>query len=163
MGLVFVDCEAWGNCPALGDLTEFGAVAYPSRETFHGVLVASTPDPTTPAVPVPAARVSDDKRREVFTAFDAWLAAKTKGRPIMVSDNPAFDFQWINDGFWRALGRNPLGHSARRISDFYAGLMGDFYKTQDWKRFRVTPHDHNPVHDAIGNVEAFEALLRGER
>ena len=36
-------------------------------------------------------------------------------------------------------------------------------KTQNWKKFRVTPHDHNPVHDAMGNVEAFETILKGER
>lgn len=61
------------------------------------------------------------------------------------------------------LGSNPFGHSARRISDFDAGLMGDFTKTMGWKRLRARPHGHNPVHDAMGNVEAFERLLRGER
>jgi hypothetical protein len=50
-----------------------------------------------------------------------------------------------------------------RIADFYAGLRGDFYETQDWKRFRITAHDHNPVNDARGNVEAFERLLAGDR
>ena len=71
--------------------------------------------------------------------------------------------RWINYGFHLTLDYNPFGHSARRISDFYAGLMGDFTRTQGWKRLRVTPHDHHPVHDALGNVEAFERLLRGER
>jgi len=28
---------------------------------------------------------------------------------------------------------------------------------------RTTPHDHNPVHDAMGNLEAFERLLKEER
>ena len=41
--------------------------------------------------------------------------------------------------------------------------MGDFTKTMGWKRLRVTRHDHNPVNDAMGNVEAFERLLKGER
>ncbi|MDA2923001.1 hypothetical protein MYX07_07095 [Patescibacteria group bacterium AH-259-L07] len=36
--LIFVDCEANGKCPRMGQLTEFGAVAYPSKATFHGVL-----------------------------------------------------------------------------------------------------------------------------
>lgn len=81
----------------------------------------------------------------------------------MWSDNPAFDFQWINDGFWRHLGRNPFGHSARRISDFYAGLCGNVAKTQEWKALRITPHDHNPVHDAMGNAEGLARILRGER
>lgn len=75
----------------------------------------------------------------------------------------AFDWQWINDGFWKTIGRNPFGHSARRIGDFYAGLVGDFNNASSWKKFRITPHDHNPVHDAMGNLEAFERLLNRER
>jgi hypothetical protein len=55
---------------------------------------------------------------------------------------------------------NPFGHSGRRISDFWAGLNRDWGNTQGWKRFRRTAHDHNPVHDAMGNAEAFEEILR---
>ncbi len=36
--LFFIDCEADGRCPSMGKLTEFGAVAYPSKATFHGIL-----------------------------------------------------------------------------------------------------------------------------
>lgn len=163
MGLVFVDCEAYGGCPAVGRLTEFGAVTYPAKETFHGVLVPSRPSAENPAVPEPTLGAALPDPALVFIEFEQWLREHVIGRPVFVSDNPAFDWQWINDGFWRHLGRNPFGHSARRISDFYAGLCGDFYRTQQWKRLRVTPHDHNPVHDAMGNVEAFERLLDGER
>lgn len=161
MSLIFVDCEAYGGCPALGRLTEFGAVVHPTRETFHGVLIEARPSEANPSIPEPVGREFDPV--EVFSAFDAWLRRVSKGRPIFVSDNPAFDFQWINDGFLRHLGRNPFGHSARRISDFYAGLVGDFRQTQGWKRLRVTPHDHNPINDAMSNLEAFERLLKGER
>jgi len=104
------------------------------------------------------------EEKEVFEKFDQWLAEiLIGGKPIFISDNPAFDWQWINDGFWRTIGKNPFGHSARRIGDFYAGLIGDFTKASKWKKLRVTPHDHNPVHDAMGNLEAFERLLNGER
>ena len=87
----------------------------------------------------------------------------TSVRCNFVSDTPAYDVQWINHGFHHTLDRNPFGYSGRRISDFYAGLVGDFGKTQVWKRLRATPHDYNPVYDAMGNVEAFERRLRGER
>jgi hypothetical protein len=43
MRLVFVDCEAYGGCPATGQLTEFGAVRYPSKKTFYGRIVESIP------------------------------------------------------------------------------------------------------------------------
>lgn len=168
MSLIFVDCEAYGGCPGTGRLTEFGAVEFKSRETFHGIVLITSPQPSNPAVPMPIDDLTDsvyysEKAMPVFDAFARWLVRFGKGRHVMVSDNPAFDFQWINDGFLRTYGMNPFGHSARRISDFYAGLVGDFYETQHWKYLRQTPHDHNPVNDAMGNVEAFERLLKGER
>jgi|SRR3972149_217727 len=140
MCLIFVDCEGDGHLsPATGRMTEFGAVAFHSKKTFYG----------------------KDDSKETFEAFAQWLKKISSGaRPVFVSDNPAYDWQWINYGFDKHLGYNPFGHSARRISDFYAGLKRDFRKTQNWKNYRRTPHDHNPVHDALGNVEAFETLLK---
>lgn len=160
--LIFVDCEAYGPCPAKGTLTEFGAVEYSTRAVFHGQLLESHPNPDNPAQPIPTGAIINPPE-VVFMKFDQWLKDVCTGRPIFVSDNPAYDWQWINDGFWVYLGHNPFGHSGRRISDFYAGLTGDFRRTQDWKALRVTPHDHNPVNDALGNVEAFARLLAGER
>lgn len=142
-------------------LTEFGAVEYDSRKTFHGALLEATPDPDDPAQSRRTGVELQDKAI-VMAEFAEWLK-QFKGRPIFVSDNPAYDWQWINYYFHHYYGDNPFGHSGRRISDFYAGLVGNFYKTQEWKRFRVTPHDHNPVNDAMGNVEAFESLLNGKR
>lgn len=160
MALIFVDCESDGPCPGLGELTEFGAVELQSRKTFHGVLWEANADPSNPAIPLRTGKKFDEV--EVYTAFDKWLAG-FEGRPVFVSDNPAFDWQWINYGFHHTLGRNPFGFSARRIGDFYAGLRGDFYVKQDWKRLRRTRHDHNPVNDAMGNAEAFDRIVRGER
>jgi hypothetical protein len=161
--LFFVDCEAYGAVPALGKLTEFGVVTWPRRQAFHGILLETTPDPENPAKPLPKAngRVFDETK--VARDCDAWLNAQTTARKIMVSDNPAYDFMWMADFFWRNLGYNPFGHSARRISDFYAGLVHDWDESQKWKSLRITAHDHNPVHDALGNVEAFDRLLKGER
>ena len=162
MSLIFVDCEAWGACPATGQLTEFGAVDFYTRRTFHGVIIESTPDPENPAMPLKTNKPELQTERIVFARFNSWIRLVSKGRPIFVSDNPAYDFQWINDGFCRTIGTNPFGHSARRIGDFYAGLVKDFYTPQNWKRLRVTEHTHHPVDDAMGNVEAFERLLKGE-
>jgi hypothetical protein len=163
-GLVFVDCEAVGlGCPSLGLLTEIGAVHYESRQEWHGVLI-----PHKTVEHLVGVRVSNDLRQAqerligpVFTEFLKWLhGLEPEGKRLtMVSDNPAFDWQWVNDGFLRTLGANPFGFSARRIGDFYAGLVGDFRRATDWKAFRRTPHDHHPVHDARGNVEAFEQML----
>lgn len=162
MSLIFVDCEAYGGCPRTGQLTEFGAVHYDTRKCFHGVIIPSRPSAANPAVPEPTGPVDLVIERKEFQDFAQWLST-FPGHPTMVSDNPAFDFQWINDGFLRHGGVNPFGHSARCISDFYAGLTGNAGNRQKWKRLRQTPHDHNPVHDAMGNVEAYARLLKGER
>jgi hypothetical protein len=156
---VFVDCEARGVSPVNGIMTEFGAVHYDSRDTFHGRLFESAPDPVNPAIPVVGARLATD--REVAEDFTAWLRSHLgNGRIVLVSDNPAYDFMWIAGMFDRAGLGNPFGHSGRRISDFWAGLNRDWSNTQKWKKFRRTPHDHNPVNDAMGNVEAFEEIMR---
>jgi hypothetical protein len=42
-------------------------------------------------------------------------------------------------------------------------LVNNFAETQSWKGLRITPHDHNPVHDAVGNAEAFRRIQNGER
>ena len=163
--LVFVDCEAKGPCPSMGRLAEFGAVTLPAEQGslfFHGVLEAPWGPWAQFRAPTAAGSSPFFHDSDVFYGFRDWLAACICGRPIFVSDNPAYDWQWINDGFHRHVGSNPFGHSARRISDFYAGLTGNFHNTQ-WKQLRITPHDHHPVHDARGNAEAFARMLAGER
>lgn len=79
-------------------------------------------------------------------------------RGIMVSDNPGFDFQWMNFELWNKLGVPLLGHSARRIGDAYAGLRKRPHETLGWKKLRVAPHDHTPKNDALGNAEAWNAM-----
>jgi hypothetical protein len=138
-------------------MTEFGAVHYTTRETFHGVLFDSMPSPENPAIPV--LQGIGYPQGTVQRAFADWLVEHVTGRPVFVSDNPAYDFQWINYYFDKILGTNPFGHSGRRIGDFSAGLNGKWSGPQDWKRLRKTVHDHNPVNDAMGNVEAFAVLV----
>ena len=142
MSLVFVDVEASGPCPGRGELTEFGAVMHKTKETFYGDLRNKTPWGIA----------------FVFDCFNEWLETNCDSRPIFVSDNPAFDWQWINYYFHHYMGKNPFGWSGRRIGDYFAGLQGDFRKSCSWKKLRVTKHDHNPVNDAMGNVEAFDAM-----
>jgi hypothetical protein len=154
---IFVDVEALGASPVRGTMTEFGAVHEKSLAIFHGVIFKGTPDPENPAVPVIGSRVSTYKA--VAEEFYDWLEEQCGDeRPIFVSDNVAYDWQWISAMFDVAGLDNPFGHSGRRISDFWAGLNHNWGETQSWKSFRVTEHDHNPVNDAMGNVEAFQKI-----
>lgn len=156
MSTILVDVEATGLSPASGVMTEFGAVEFASRATFHGILWESEPDPKIPAKPVITGKHFDEAK--VMLNFVKWLDGFST-RPIFVSDNPAYDFQWINYYFDKHLGFNPFGHSGRRISDFWAGLNSDWTNTQKWKKYRVTKHDHNPVNDALGNAEALQSIF----
>jgi hypothetical protein len=155
---IFVDVEAFGRSPINGRMTEFGAVHAESKQSFHGRVWEARPDPANPAVSLPTDTLVNPLS-DVMRDFSDWLRGLGKERPIFVSDNPAYDYQWINAAFDACDMDNPFGHSARRISDFWAGLQRDWSETQSWKRLRRTPHDHNPVNDAMGNVEAFEQIM----
>ena len=140
MSYFLVDCEAaFGNpSPVLQPMTKCGLVLYdqpPFSTSFH---------------------FPDDG--DIFD-LNRWVLSTTNGYPVFVSDNPAYDWQWLAAAFALADIKNPFGHSGRRIGDFAAGLSHNFSNTQSWKRFRKTPHDHNPVHDARGNAEALHHLL----
>jgi len=139
--LIFVDTEGANPTPNGWNLREFGAVEFNSRRTFYG----------------------KDNSIKTFIDFNAWINSFGKGRKVFISDNPAYDWAPINFYFHKYFNGNPFGHSARRIGDFYAGLVGDFNKASEWKRLRITKHDHNPVNDAMGNVEAFARIIKGER
>lgn len=177
--IILVDTEATGRSPFSSVMTEFGAVDFANRQTFHGVLYDSKPHPDTPALPVlsdgPGPRYqrdtdaepilithehhyTDEHRAEVYRAFTDWLAS-LDGQPQFWSDNPAFDWQWLSFGFDQAGMDNPFGFSARRIGDLAAGLSGNWRKTSNWKRWRKTKHDHTPVNDSLGNAEALATLL----
>ena len=139
-------------------MTEFGCVAYPRMKTFHGQLFEGTPDPENPAIPVVGRQLNSDA--VIAHRLVTWLGRVGKGeRATMVSDNPAYDFMWIAAMFDRAGIDNPFGHSGRRISDYWAGLNRDWSNTQKWKKYRQTTHDHNPVHDALGNAEAYRTIM----
>jgi hypothetical protein len=90
---IFGDCEARGTSPVNGVLTEFGAVHFDTRETFHGRLYESVPDPANPEVALVGDRIATDKTdKKVAADFAAWLRAHVEAsRPVFVSDNPAWE------------------------------------------------------------------------
>ncbi|MGH9320449.1 MAG: hypothetical protein ACRD21_04825 [Vicinamibacteria bacterium] len=49
--------------PALGALTEIGAVTHPDKRTFHGILVPTRPRKDNPAIPEPARAAVRRRRR----------------------------------------------------------------------------------------------------
>lgn len=170
MPIVLVDVEARGPSPYSGEMSEFGAVALNEdrtavASTFHGILIEAEPDPENPAIPLILPTAKRYSEKDVMRNFEKWLLG-LGSRPVAVSDNNGYDMMWITYYFDKQGITSPFGHSSRRISDFAAGLSGNWGNTQKWKRLRVTKHDHNPVHDSLGNSEALITLFsmaRGEK
>lgn len=165
---IMIDCEASGPCPQFGSMISFGAVVIePSLDRqYRSPCIRPCCDAFDPAAYAaigmtrsehPSTAQSD--LADVMVAFAGWIAELGANRVVFWSDNPAFDWQWINHGFATAGIANPFGHSARRLGDLYAGLEHNPSNTQGWKKYRQTAHDHDPLHDALGNAEAMLAIL----
>lgn len=157
MSYVVVDVEADGEIPHKYSMVCFGAIIVDDNlnKTFYGktkpISELWVPDALAVSGFSREEHLKFDDPKEVMTKFSEWVKQNSKGRPIFISDNPAFDWQWINWYFHTYIGENPFGYSARRIGDLYCGLVKD--SRARWKHLRKTIHDHNPVNDAKGNAE----------
>ena len=169
MSLFIVDVESDGPCPGLYSMISFGAVLVTKGgpwKTFHGKVA---PLPGAKRMEE-AARISGVSREEhesyetvqvEMERFSSWIADVNQGgKATFVSDNPAFDWQFINYYFNLAEMGNPFGFSARRIGDIYSGAVKDLRASSKWKSLRKTVHDHNPVNDCIGNAEALLSFCK---
>jgi len=165
MSYIVVDVEADGPIPNDYSIVCFGAVIVEKTlsKTYYGDI-----KPISDKWIPDALAVSGFSREEhmkfgnpevVMDEFAKWINVNSIGKPTFISDNPAFDWQWINYYMHKYCGDNPFGFSARRIGDLYCGLMKDAGVNREWKkRFRKTHHTHNPVDDAMGNAEALLAF-----
>jgi hypothetical protein len=158
MSYVMVDIEADGPIPSDYSMVCFGAVIVEAAldRTFYGKLA-----PISEKWVPEALRVSGFTREETLrfadpaaemARFDAWLRDTAPERPIFISDNNGFDWQFINWYFHHFLGRNPFGFSSTNLGSLYKGLMQDTFV--NFKHLRRTRHSHNPLDDAMGNAEA---------
>jgi hypothetical protein len=165
MSYIVVDVEADGEIPHKYSMVCFGAVIVDDKldKTFYGktkpISKIWIPDALAVSGFSREEHEKFDEPKDVMQEFANWLKINSNGKPTFISDNPAFDFQWINFYFHMYYGSNPFGFSARRIGDLYCGLMKDAGKNSDWKRkYRKTAHTHIPTDDAKGNAEALLAF-----
>lgn len=162
-----VDVEGDGPFPGMYSMVCFGATKVSAEldMTFYGETapVSDRWDPEALAISgfTREQHLAFEQPETTIPRFVEWVESVSVGRPILISDNPAYDWQWINSYCHMFAGRNPFGYSARRIGDIYSGLVGDTYRSSEWKRFRETTHDHNPLNDSMGNAQAI--LTIGER
>ncbi len=160
MSVIVVDVEADGAIPHKYSMVCFGAVVVePSlSKTFYGKTKPISDEFVPEALAISGfsreEHLGFDDPQTVRLQFKDWIKENVNGSAVFISDNPAFDWQWINYYFHYFTGGNPFGFSARRIGDLYCGLEKDFFAGSKWKKFRKTSHTHHPVEDAKGNAEA---------
>lgn len=153
-----VDIEADGPIPGDYSMVCFGAVLVePSlNRTFYGKMKPISDNWIPQALRVSGFSREDtmdfDDPLEIMEDFGQWVNRVSDGRPMFISDNNGFDWQFINWYFHHFIDNNPFGHSSTNLGSLYKGMQKDCFK--NFKHLRKTKHTHNPVDDAMGNAEA---------
>jgi len=153
-----VDVEADGPIPGQYSMVALGAIVVEPglQRTFYGRLAPISEQFIPTALAVSGFSRADTlafpNAGDVMRALARWIAENSTGRPMFVSDNNGFDWQFVNWYFHRFLGENPFGHSSTNLGSLYKGLVKDF--KQNFKHLRRSRHTHHPVDDARGNAEA---------
>lgn len=166
MSLYFGDCEADGPCPGLYSMLEIGLVKLTPelKTTFWRDLKPITEHFDEGALK--AIGTTREKTKlygdpaDAVKAMVEFVEGTTEGKPVFISDNNGFDWQFVNYYCHYYVGRNPFGFSSRRIGDFFSGLNKDWFASSKWKGLRKTAHTHNALDDAMGNAEAFSTFCR---
>ena len=94
----------------------------------------------------------------VMKEFYTWIKNNnTSYRPLFLSDNNGFDWQFINWYFHHFLNENPFGYSSLNISCLFKGIKKNTHS--NFKYLRNTKHTHNALDDAKGNAEAVLKMI----
>ena len=158
MTYIMVDVETDGPIPGDYSMVCFGAIIVDEAldKTFYGQLkpVSDRWIPEALSVSGFAREVTleFDEPAEVMARFQEWILLHCQERPLFISDNNGFDWQFVNYYFHHFLGNNPFGHSSTNLGSLYKGLVKD--TSRNFKSLRKTAHTHHPVDDARGNAEA---------
>lgn len=90
-----------------------------------------------------------------------WIKETNTGdRPLFLSDNNGFDFQWMDWYFWEFCNENPFGHTSTNLNNVYQGMIGNMRYFKGFKYLRKTRHTHHPIDDARGSAEAFVQMIK---
>ena len=161
MSYIVVDVEADGQIPHKFSMVSFGAIILEPglNRTFYGQTKPISENWIPEALAISGFTRTEheqfDDPTKVMIRFGKWINENSTGNHIFISDNPAFDWQWINYYFHFFTDNNPFGHSARRVGDLYCGMKMNTKLNREWKKkLTKTKHDHHPVNDAKGVAEA---------
>jgi DNA polymerase III epsilon subunit-like protein len=158
MTYIMVDIETDGPIPVDYSMICFGAIVVSEKldKRFYGQI-----QPISDKWIPEALKISGFSREETLqfpepgetmTRFLDWIKESVKAKPIFISDNNGYDWQFINYYFHHFSGSNPFGYSSTNLGSLYKGLVKDTAK--NFKHLRKTKHTHDPLDDVIGNAEA---------
>jgi hypothetical protein len=159
-----IDVESDGPIPGDYSMICFGAVLVNGSlsETFYGQLrpISDKWIPEALAISGFTRRqtLEFDPPDQVMGRFRDWLRKNSPDRPMFISDNNGYDWQFINWYFHHYLGDNPFGHSSTNLGSLYKGIIRNMSKS--FKHLRKTKHTHHPVDDAKGNAEALLEIIK---
>lgn len=165
MSFIMVDVESDGPIPGTEDYSMvcFGAVIVSPGESksFYGQARPISPKWMPEALAVSGftreQHMAFPEPKQTMQEFADWIKLNSVGRPMLISDNNGYDWQFINWYFHHFLGDNPFGHSSTNLGSFYKGVVRNM--RLNFKHLRRTKHTHHPVDDCRGNVEAFLTIL----
>jgi len=164
MTYVMVDIEADGPIPSDYSMICLGAVVVEEKldKRFYSQLKPISEQWIPDALIVSGfsrkQTLEFDDPKGVMDRFNLWIKTNCTGRPMFISDNNGFDWQFVNYYFHHFLGNNPFGHSSTNLCSLYKGLVKDISK--NFKHLRNTVHTHNPLDDAVGNAEAMLFMMK---
>ena len=160
-----IDVESTGPTPVTHSLLQIGICDLEGNEFYHEfrpVEGHSIDMGAMNAIGLTVDEVMQYPEQAVgYKAMRRWVHA-TYGEGTRLttwSDNPAFDWQFVNALWWQHAYMNPFGFSMRRIGDFYAGMQHDVRAASKWKKMRTGKHTHNALDDARGNAGALKKIL----
>lgn len=169
---ISVDVETAGPNPGLYSLLSIGActVTRP-RKTFYVELQPVNENVKPEALLISGLsfemlRENGTHPEEAMGQFDDWLVEVVPEgvRPVFAAFNAPFDWMFVNEYFYRYLGRNPFGHSALDIKALYMGLEKTSWL--ETKMRHLGPRflegrklTHHALQDAIDQADILEKLL----
>jgi hypothetical protein len=167
--LFVINVEADGPCPGLFSITSFGAVLVedPLQSGFYAQLRPISEQYERAALfeqrLTRARQLTHSDPAQIMPRFIDWVRTNTRGRAIFVSDDPGFDWQFINY-YCHAFGSgNPFAKNARSIADFYAGIRNDWQSAPQWQMLRPSFSSKDAMDEARQSAHALIALADLER
>ncbi|MCI0520365.1 MAG: 3'-5' exonuclease [Chloroflexi bacterium] len=173
---ISVDIETAGPNPAHYSLLTIGAClvgAHPN--TFYVELKPVNMHALPEALAVSRLSMQRLAERgmepgEAMRQFETWVkeVVPAGSQPVFVAFNAAFDWMFVNDYFYRYLGRNPFGHSALDIKSLYMGVSGVAWAETTMTRVAARylgdrQLTHHALRDAMDQAEIFSRVLEEAR